>query len=273
MGDMKVSPRAARIAAGVCGLLLTAVAAVWAQTPTVDQLLTRLFSTEGEDPYELTADFTGRLTFVVRGSRITAVAVGSFQESRRPGDIRRRKVIIERLDVPLLLRPFTGTLKRIIEEKVEAQSESQETFHAHDIFLAQELSARRYLLVGVHRDIVDEALNRYGKPQDKSDIAIRRRIAHWLFTSPTMREFLVRPGPPYAMRAVLDDEGHIYELTLLYDWGQVGTRIVYIEINSVPVWRNVVSDANSELSGLGRVEGELVLVFTNHCLNCRPTKR
>lgn len=271
MGDMEPRGRSLILA---CVLVIAAVGFAWAQNPgpTVDELLVRIFTAEDGQPYELTADFTGRLTLLVRGSRLTATAAGFFQEWRKPGETRRRKVTIERLDVPLLLRPFTRTLRRIIEEKVETTSESQETFHAHDVFLHQELSGRRYILVGVHKSIVDEAISKFGKPEDKLDTATRRRIAQWLFTAPTMRNFLIRSGPPYAMRAVVDEDGHIYELVLFYDWGQVGTRIGYITINGVSVWRNVASDATSELSSMGRVDGELVLVFTNHCLNCARSR-
>jgi hypothetical protein len=268
MGDVDSFFLAARRFAAACLIILIAVATAWAQGPTVDQLLTRLFTTEGEEPYELTSDFSGKLSLVVRGSRVTANARGSFREWRKAGEVRRRKVTIDRLDVPLLLRPFAGTLRRLIEEKVETQTESQETFLAHDVFMLPDLPGRQYALGGVHRSIVDDAISRYGKPEDKLDVATRRRIAHWLFTNPNMRSMLVRSGPPYAMRAVVDDAGHVYDLILYYDWGKIGTKITYTLIDSVPVWRNVVSDTVGDLSGVGRVEGDLALVFTNHCMNC-----
>lgn len=268
MGDVDFSSFGRRHLAAACLITLVTVATAWAQTPTVDQLLVRLFTSENDEPYELTADFSGKLTLLVRGSRVAATAAGSFREWRKAGEPRRRKVTIDRLDVPLLLRPFAGTLRRIIEEKVETQTENQETFHAHDIFMLQDLPGRRYALAGVHRNIVDDAISRFGKPEDKLDVATRRRIAEWLFTNPNMRTMLVRSGPPYAMRAVIDDEGHLYDLTLFYDWGQIGTKIVYTEIGGIPVWRTVVSDTVGDLTGMGRVEGDLVLNFTNHCMNC-----
>lgn len=252
--------------------LLAVSPAAWGQSLTFDQLVERIFTAEDEDPYELTADFTGRLTLTVRGSSIAATATGTYEEVRKSGEPRRRKVKIERLDVPLLLRPFTGTLRRVIEEKVESGTENPETFHAHDLFPLQELP-ERYVVGGVHRSIVDDAISRFGRPQDKTDPATRRRIAHWLFTTPSRREFLIRPGPPYAMRAVVDDEGHVHDLTIFYDWGQITTKIIYIMVSDKPAWRHLTSDAISELSGLGRVEGELVLAFTNHCRNCRPKNR
>ena len=59
--------------------------------PTVDTLLARLFGSEDKTPYELTADFSGTLTLVVRGAKTTAVAAGSFVESRGADGVRWRK--------------------------------------------------------------------------------------------------------------------------------------------------------------------------------------
>src|SRR3990170_6652026 len=188
--------------------------------PTVDTLLARLFGSEDKTPYELIADFNGTLTLVVRGAKTTAVAAGSFVESRGADGVRKRKVNITRLDLPILLRPFGNSVRRIIEEKVETQSESPETFHEHDIFILGEQHGR-YVLVGVQRAIVDAAIDLYGKPEDKRDPEVRRRIARWLWTSP-QRENIVRPGPPYALRTAVDEGGLIYELTLFYNGGEVG---------------------------------------------------
>lgn len=243
------------------------------QPPSVETLLTRLFGSEDKTPYELSADFSGTLTLVIRGGKVTAVAAGSFQEIRKADGVKRRKVNITKLDLPLLLRPFRRTVERLIEEKVETQSESPETFHAHDIFIHGDLPGRRYLLIGVHKDIVNDAIDRYGKPQDKADPITRRRIAHWLYTSPSQREMLVRPGPPYALQAILDEGGTLYELTLFYDWGEVGSKVTYIIVNSQPVWQQVSADAISQLSGFGRVDGKLILNFTNHCVNCADRKK
>lgn len=240
--------------------------------PTVDALLGRLFGTEERTPYELTADFSGTLALTIRGGTLTARAAGFFQEVRRADGVRRRRVQITRLDLPLILRPFNGTIRRIIEEKIETQNESAETFHSHDVFLYGALPGRRLILAGVHKEIVDVAIDRYGKSEDKRDVATRRRIAHWLYTTPTQRELLVRPGPPYALRAVLNEYGTLFELVLQYSWGEVGTRIEYIAVRDEWVWRQVDADANSELSGFGRVDGKLHLTFSNHCLNCPPAR-
>ncbi len=239
------------------------------QTPSVDTLLLRLFGSETRDPYELTADFMGALRVTVRGSQLVVEAEGSFFESRGTDGVRRRKVAVRKLSVPLILRPFSASIGRAIEDRIETQAENPETFHAHDIFVADVQPGPRYVLGGVHRDIVDDAIDRYGKPRDKLDVTTRRKIAEWLFSAPTMREFIVRPGPPYALRAVIDDTGLLYELILSYDWGQVSTKVAYAYINGQAVWARVVADTMSDLSGVGHVTGQLSLVFTNHCVNCR----
>lgn len=262
-GRMRLRP-----AAGLLLALLVAAPAR-AQAPSVDTLLARLFSTDDKAPYELTADFAGTLTLTVRGSVLTVVAAGSFVEVRGADGMKRRKVQVTRLDLPILLRPFRGTIRRVIEEKVETQAETPETFHAHDIFIHSELPGRRYILVGVHRAIVDEAIDRFGRAEDKRNVEVRRRIARWLYTSPGRRETIVRPGPPYALLVILDEAGTMYELTLFYDWGEVGTRISYAQVDGQPVWRQVSADAISELAGVGRVDGKLNLTFSNHCVNCR----
>lgn len=262
-----------RSAAAMLAAMLTLVSALGphaqAQTPPVDTLLLSLFGSETREPYELTADFTGALRITVRGSQLVVEAEGSFLESRGTDGIRRRKVAVRKLSVPLLLRPFSTSIGRAIEERIETQAENPETFHAHDIFLAEEQPGPRYVLGGVHRGIIDDAIDRYGKPRDKLDVTTRRKIAQWLYSAPTMREFIVRPGPPYALRAVIDDTGLLYELILFYDWGQVSTRVGYVYINGQAVWARVVADTMSDLSGVGHVTGQLSLVFTNHCVNCK----
>lgn len=265
--------RGARIPTLIAAALLVTLAGAplrAQEMPAVDALLGQLFGTEDRTPYELIADFTGTLALTIRGGTITARAAGFFHEVRRADGVRRRRVQITRLDLPLLLRPFHGTIRRIIEEKVETQNESPETFHSHDVFLFAQLPGRHFVLVGVHKEIVDEAIDRYGKPEDKKDTATRRRIAHWLYTTPTQRQLLVRSGPPYALRAVVNEHGTLFELALLYSWGEVGTRIEYVVVRDQWVWRQVDADANSELSGFGRVDGKLKLTFFNHCLNCPP---
>ncbi len=274
-----VVSRAARLTAGLLAtLLVVSVGASHhadAQPPevTVDTLLQKLFGTEGRPPYDLTADFTGVLTVTFKNGRLVVEADGSFHEWRGPDGMKHRKVIIRNLSVPLLLRPFAQPLRRTVAEKIESQAENPEIFYAHDLFISAELPDRRYVLAGVHRALVDEAIDRYGKPADKTDPDTRRKIAEWLFTAPTMREFIVRPGPPYALKATLDENGLLYDLTVYYDWGQVSTKVGFVTINGRPVWSDLVADTVSNLSGIGQVSGQLSLLFTNHCVNCNRQPR
>jgi hypothetical protein len=253
-------------------LLLIALAAdpSLAQPTIVDVLLERLFSRNVGRPYELTADFTGTLDVTVKMSRLVVEAEGSFLELRGADGIRRRKVTVRKLSVPFILRPFASSVRRVIEEKIETSAENPETFHNHDLFLLAE-EPDQFVLAGIHRSIVDEAIDRYGHPEDKLDTATRRKIAEWLYTAPTMQEFIVRPGPPYALRAAIDDGGLLRELVLSYDWGAVSTVVEYTLVNGRPVWATLQADTVSDISGVGRVTGKLLLRLSNHCVNChRP---
>ncbi len=245
-----------------------------AQDLGVDLLLTRAVGTGSLDAYDLSADFQGSLTVTVRGTPFTALATGTYREKRRPGELRRRQIKVRTLEVPLLLRPFTGSVRNIIEKKTELSSDNPATFSGHDIFILEELPGaqpvRRFVLAGVYSQIVDDTIERYGEGKLKQDLAFRRNIARWLYTAPTMRSTIVRPGPAYALRTVVDEQGLIYDLQLFYDWGQIGTKVNYIMVQGKPAWRDLTADTSSEISGLGRVEGQMLLTFTNHCLNCRP---
>lgn len=264
-------PVARRSSAVLATLLMTLLAATpgRAQTLTVDVLLARLFDINVTEPYELNADFSGILEVVVKRSRLVVSADGSFQEWRSTDGIRHRKVVVHELTLPVLLRPFASSIRNVIEDRIETQAENPETFYAHDIFVLSEQPGRRFALAGIHRAIVDDAIDRYGRAEDKLDVATRRKIAQWLYTAPTMKEFIARPGPPYALFAVVDDNGVLYELVLSYDWGQVSTRIGYIWIGGQPLWSEVQADTVSNLAGVGRVTGRLLLRFTNHCVNCK----
>jgi hypothetical protein len=236
----------------------------------VDVLLARAVGTGSVDAYDLTADFQGWLTVTVRGTPFTALADGTYRETRKPGELRRRQIQVRHIEVPLLLRPFTGSVRDLIERKADLQSDNPATFSGHDIFVLEEQAGQRYVLAGVHRRIVDDAIDRYGRGAGKSDIAFRRNIARWLYTAPTMRPRIARPGPAYALRTVVDDLGLIYELQLFYDWGQIGSRALYTVVKGRHVWREVTADTRTELSGVGHVEGQMNLTFSNHCLNCKP---
>jgi hypothetical protein len=244
------------------------------QPVTVDYLLQKLFGNDNKPPYDLTADFTGVLTVTFKNGRLVVEAEGAFHEWRTADGAKYRHVFIRNLSVPLLLRPFAQSLRRTVAEKIEAQAENPEVFYAHDLFISAELPGNLYAVTGVHHALVDEAIDRYGKPEDKADPETRRRIAQWLFTSPTMHDFIVRPGPPYALQAKIDDTGLLHELTVYYDWGQVSTRIGFITVNGRTVWSEVVADTISTLPGIGQVTGQLSLNFSNHCMDCgRPLQQ
>lgn len=232
---------------------------------TVDSLLGRIISADAREQYELSAEFQADLILVVGGRRTVGHASGVLRESRRAGGPRRWRITVHRLDLPLLLRPFASTLRSLIEERAESQSESLESFDSHDFFIQEEIGGR-YVLVGVRSDVVNDAIDRYGKAADRQHTETRRRIAQWLFTSPGMRNFLVRTGPPYAMRLVVDEQGVVYETVLFYNWGQAVTKITYTNVGGRPAWHDVQTTIDSEVAGLGHVEGQLMLQIRNYTL-------
>lgn len=253
-----------RVAALAIVFTMIIVAPAFTQV-TVDSLLGRIVSADNRDQYDLTAEFQADLVLVANGRPMRGHATGTFRESRRAGEPRRWKITVQRLDLPLLLRPFAGTLRSLIEDRAESQSESVETFNSHDFFI-QEDSGGRFVLIGLRRDVVNDAIDRYGKPADRQDPETRRRIARWLFASASKRDFVVRSGPPYAMRLVVDEQGVVYESALFYNWGQAVTKITYTNVGGRPAWHDVESTINSDVSGLGRIEGQLLLQIRNYTL-------
>ncbi len=260
-------------AAVVIGLiLLTPTAVVTAQGPTVDQLLERIFGSETVDPYYETADFDARLILNVRGMRLGATASGSFAEFReQKGGPIKRKINIEKLELPLLLRPFAGTIRRVIQERGELQSENPADWTDHDFFILEQRADKKYVVVGVRRDRVNQAIKEFGRGKfDKENTADRRAVARWLYTSPTMKEFLTsRAGGAYAAVFVTDDLGRVYEQSLLYDWGKIGTRITWGQASGNWIWKELDSDVVSDIAGFGHVTGNAVLTFSNHCWTCK----
>ncbi len=250
----------------VATVILGTVVPVQAQPSMVDTLLARIFGTEDREPYELTANFTGSLDLVISGSRVVGTAVGTFREWRTAGQPRHWKVTIQQLDLPMLIRPFSEALRRAIEDKASAQLESLETLRSHDLFILDEQPDGRYVLAGIRHDLVDEAIDRYGHPQDKQDIGTRRQIARWLYTSPSMQDWIVRKGGPYALHVVADEHGLVHDLVLSYDWGQVNLTFAYVVVARQPIWREVTSAVTSEVHGFGQVNGQLTLTFSQHRL-------
>ncbi len=237
---------------------------VRAQPLAIDTLLARI-STDDHAPYELTAAFTGPLIIGHKDGRWVGIASGTFHEWRSAGQPRRWKINIDQLDLPTLLRPFTGALRRAIEEKAAIQFESLETLHSHDLFILEELPGGRYVLGGIRHDIVDDAIDRYGHAGDKTNPITRRAIARWLYVAPTMHDWIVRRGGgAYALQTLADDQGLVHTIGLFYNWGQLDMTFTYLTVGGRSVWREVSSGIMSDIEGLGHVTGHLTLTFSQH---------
>ncbi len=255
---------ALRIGALLLAAVLLAAPSARAQPLTIDSLLTRIFSTDDRTSYDLTAAFNGTLTLGLKEGRWVALAAGTFHEWRTAGQPRHWKINIDQLDLPTLLRPFSGALRRAIEEKAAMQSESLEALHSHELFILEELPGGRYVLAGIRSDLVDEAIDRYGHAADKTNPTTRRAIARWLFVAPTMREWIVRRGGAYAIQAVADEQGLVYSVTLFYNWGRLDMTFNYVTIAGRPIWREVGTGIISDIDGVGHVTGHLSLTFSQH---------
>lgn len=239
-----------------------------AQTPSVDSLLAQIFGTDAT-AYDLTATLSGTVAFSTRETRWVGNASGTFHEWRTVGQPRRWKISIEKLELPTLLRPFSSPLQRAIEDRAAAQSEALESLHSHDFFILEELKGR-YVLAGIRRDLVDEAIDRYGRTSDKGNPSVRRFIARWLYTAPTMRESIKRPRGPYAVRLVTDEHGLVDTVALYYNWGQIDMTFAYITLAGRPFWHTANSIIASEVTGLGHVDGVMKLTFAQHRLSPTP---
>lgn len=261
-------PRRAGLAC-VVALLLSAAAA--AQPVTIDTLLGRIYNEPNPQPYTMTADYSAEFVINIPTGKVTVRALGTIVESRSAqGEPRQRKATVTRLDVPLLLRPFSGSIRKVVTDLIEVEQKPGEILPLMDVFMVEERPPNQYLVGGVRRDIVTETMRKYGQGASVEDGAARRAIAKWLW-SPSQRASIVRPGPgPYMLTALVDDGGLLHQLTLAYDWGQVGNRITFVSIGGRPFWRQVVSDSSSDVPGLGRVDGRMTLLVQNHCLNCAP---
>ncbi len=246
-----------------------------AQGLSVDELLARALAPQRfalaphhRLPYELTADFSATLLLQVRDGVWTADAAGLFREWQGMGErTAQHRVTIEQLHLPLLLRPFAGFLRHEVEERVARLSSDSPDFHAHDFFIVDPQPGNLYVVAAVHRAIVSEAMDRYKASANKGDPATRRLVARWLYSSPLMRTWIVRPGPPYALAATVDEAGLVHTLTAFYDWGQTSTKITYALLNGDPIWMRVVSEITGEIPHVGSVHGQLSLRFTNYWLD------
>jgi len=247
---------------------LTVSGSASAQTVTIDALIARVVAEPNTQPYQMTADFTTRATLNMSTGKVTVVAVGTILESRAAsGDPRRRKATVTGVEVPLLLRPFSNSIRQIVTDMVETERKFAEFVPLFDIFIQQELGGNRFALGGVRQDIVTEVMTKYGQAAFTKDPIHRRAIAKWLF-APSQRASIVRGGHAYALSALVDEAGLVHQLTIFYEWGVLGNRFSFVTIGGRSFWREVAGDTSTELAGVGRVEGVIVIQFANHCLNC-----
>ncbi len=255
----------------VVGYLLALAAVASGQTVSVDALIAKVVTEPHPQPYTLTADFSARLIMTLSTGKVPVSASGTLFESRTAnGQPRTRKATITKLDLPLLLRPFSASIRTILTNAIEAEQKAGELIPTQDIFIEEERGDGRFVLGGVRQDIVTEIMTKYNQHAFLKDPTARRAFAKWLF-APSQRNQIVRPGQgPYALAAVVDETGLVHQLTLWYDWGKVGSRLTFVMVGGRPFWREVVSDGSSEVTGLGRVDGIMTLQVTNHCLNCQP---
>jgi hypothetical protein len=238
---------------------------------SVDALIAQLLGTKDAAAYELQARVRGMFALTTGSGYIAGTAAGNFVEWRIPGGSRRWRVTVQELELPWLLRPFSRTVRASIERKVEEQSEAFQSFHDYDVFVSEEQAGDQTILVGVRRDLVDEAITRFGRSVDLKDVATRREIAEWLFTAPSMQSWIKRAGQPYALKVVTDESGLVHELQVFYERSQVGMKFTYLTVGTQPAWKEVLSTfANSNAKGLGRVEGQLKLGFADYKLDLTP---
>ncbi len=252
-------------------LMLAAQVAVpaRAQEP-VETLVAQIFGTKDAAAYELQAHVRGMFSLTTGGGFIAGTAAGTFREWRTPGS-RRWSITVQELELPWLLRPFSGAVRSSIEQRVEAQSEAFESFQNYDVFISEELAGGQYVLVGLRRDLVDEAITRFGRSVDKQDEASRRAIARWLFTAPSMRSWITRPGQPYVLKVVTDESGLVHELQVSYERSQVGMKFSYLTVSDQAAWKEVLSTfVNSNAKGLGRLEGQMRLGFADYKVDLTP---
>lgn len=261
---------ACRKAIVVLLVVLTAAGIAAADHISVDDLLKRIVTEPNPQPYAMTADFTTRVTLNMATGKLTVQAAGTLLESRAAnGEPRRRKATVSRVDVPFLLRPFSNSIRQTVADLVEAERKLTDFVPMMDIFIQEELNGNRFLLGGVRQDIVTEVINKQRQTTYMKDPTFRRAIARWLF-APSQRASIARTGDAYAVSAVVDDAGLVHQLTLFYDWGTLESRILFVTVGGRAFWREVNADTSSDVTGIGRVEGKMVLQFSNHCLNCSP---
>lgn len=251
--------------------ILVLAAPALAQGLSIDALVSRVLTDPNPQPYTMSADFTARMMFNITTGRIEVYAAGTLLESRSAaGEPRRRKATITKLDVPLLLRPFSASIRRTVTDLVEAEPRPAEFLPTQDMFIVEERAGGRSVVGGVRQDIVTDTMTRYGQSANLRDPASRRAIARWLW-SPTQRASIVRGGQgPYMLSALADEGGLLHQISLFYEWGELSSRFAFVGVGVRQFWREVITDTSSEFIGLGRVDATIALQISNHCLNCPP---
>ena len=241
------------------------------QTRSVGDLVRLALAPKPSELYTMRADYDLMLT--VRyggGGLLTTTARGALTEWHRPRQPLHRNITIREMRIPLMLRPFSGLVQRVIKERIETQPDDLPDVAGHDFFLLDGASKDQYVIGGVRRDIVTETLAAYQNPRPgtSNDPETRRVVAKWLFSSPTMKSRVIRSGPPYAMKGVIDAQGLLRAFDLFYNWGILRTQIAYGLINGAPVWNRLQTDVASDLPTLGHVTGEVTISLSNECLDC-----
>ncbi len=158
----------------------------------------------------MNADFSAGFLLNVPTGRVTVHATGTLVESRAAaGEPRKRKATITKLDIPLILRPFSNSIRKVVTDLIEVEQKPQEILPYQDVFIAED-RGDRILLGGVRADIVTEVMNTRGLGTMVKDPVARREIARWLW-SPTKRESIIRGGPgPYMLTAMVDDSALVF---------------------------------------------------------------
>src|SRR5579864_7193184 len=136
----------------VWAVLLTLVVALpgSAQAPSVDELVRRALAPKPSDVYTMRADFDVLLAVHYGGGGLlTVTARGTLTEWHRPGEPLHRTLTIREMRLPLMLRPFTRLVQRVIKERIETQPDDLPDAHAHDFFLVDGAPEDRYTLGGV----------------------------------------------------------------------------------------------------------------------------
>lgn len=262
-----MSRRIGLAGAAIAAILLTAFPA-GAQTPPISALLASDSTRVDAVPHELRAQFTGTLRLVVRGVPYVIGTEGWMRQSSNPGEARRTRVTVERVQVPFLLQPFSGSLRGAIADLIEAQTADPMLSDTHDLFITDPTPGR-ITVGGVRRELVTEAIERYMPQLDARIPEMRTVVARWLYSSQRMRPWLRRPGPPFLITAVVGSSGLLDTLSMTYDWGTVETHLAYAAVGTRAVWRTIDLVVAGDLKGIGSLNGQLALVFSNYCLDCQ----